>query len=54
MYELYTLGNHVLMDDLQYYSKFNYNVCHNYGKRPNVTIYLVYENNWEDIQMDNL
>ncbi|XP_048769487.2 histidine-rich glycoprotein-like [Ostrea edulis] len=45
MFELYTVGHHVLMDDLQFYSKFNYDKCHAYGKRPNVTTYLVYDNN---------
>ncbi|XP_061177245.1 uncharacterized protein LOC133185974 [Saccostrea echinata] len=44
MAELYVAGNHVLMNDLQMYSKANYDMCHNHGKRPNVTIYMLYDN----------
>ncbi|XP_062594554.1 uncharacterized protein LOC134255971 [Saccostrea cucullata] len=44
MAELYVAGNHVLMNDLRMYSKLNYDMCHNHGKRPNITIYRLYDN----------
>ncbi|XP_062594555.1 uncharacterized protein LOC134255972 [Saccostrea cucullata] len=44
MAELYIAGNHVLMNDFQIYSKVNYDMCHGHGRRPNVTIYLLYDN----------
>ncbi|XP_048769925.1 uncharacterized protein LOC125676077 [Ostrea edulis] len=43
IYELYRSGNHVITEDLQFYSKPNYDMCHNHGKRPNVTTYLLYD-----------
>ncbi|XP_061176079.1 uncharacterized protein LOC133185032 [Saccostrea echinata] len=42
MYALYDAGHHTPMNDLQFYSKTNYDMCIDHGKNLNTTIELVY------------